>query len=451
MAGASFPTALRESPYAESSPHSAASFPTAYRERSLYAEVGSYSATSYSSLSTTSYSSSGPDKYDRLVDAFKNFLAQRDLAQSMKPVVSCLDSGPFINVCIVSLKNLPYVTAGQNRSEGSEVPSRESSIDLDSEISGRLRYAEAAMMAAAGVVSNFAFASAFSVASLATLIPGIMTAGQKKMVTDQMHKLWLHTAFAMVSCGIGVVGAVMPKMGILANLASVAQMASMLEDSEPTLFRDIYMSYHEHKSEFVSVAKDCCGGDGELYHSTFHSFFDTLDAHLTNDKSLEDFFAVIMSASRDLPDNMLKAFGFKLFNSIVGLLDKAQKDYGPQVDAAAKFLTRLENMLKDVWNTNVEQFNSSEYGIMIKEKFNSLEITLRQTYRNWAEKGSREGVGAPSSSSPSSSGIPMGGVSSPIYASTGEGEFSLSSRVHVPSTTPAPISDTPPSTPRGST
>ena len=36
--------------------------------------------------------------------------------------------------------------------EGSEVPSRESSIDLDSEISGRLRYAEAAMMAAAGVV-----------------------------------------------------------------------------------------------------------------------------------------------------------------------------------------------------------------------------------------------------------------------------------------------------------
>ncbi len=222
-----------------------------------------------------------PLNVDPLVPVLRRALGTLDLLRPLKVGIDCLDSGPFLNVCWVSLKSAPYAFYG----------SQSLIKEFDNPISCRLRYLESAFMSVAGVVYNFVFATAFTVLSLVTL-------AQVKEFTEQMQKRWVHTGLSVGSVAIGLIGTISPQLGIQANLAAVLGVGIVLfQWVESDVIRNISVAYQRHREEFRRAGVECAHGDNAFFNREIAPFFDYLDTHLQNAHSFSNFITVVQGAA----------------------------------------------------------------------------------------------------------------------------------------------------------
>ncbi len=226
-----------------------------------------------------------PVNLDPLVPVIRRTLSDADFFSGFRMAAHCLDSSPFVNVSLVSLKSAPYVYYSD------KVLVQE----FDNGISCRLRYFEAAITSLAAVIYNFVFGVVFSALSLVTL-------GQVKIIVDQMGKHWAHSVFAVAAFGIASIGTVSPNLGIKANYAAgLAMGVALLEWTEGEAISKICSAYQRHRQEFAEGAAIACRNDG-IPENTFTPFLNYLNDHLNNRvQSLSDLIGVIENGEQHLP------------------------------------------------------------------------------------------------------------------------------------------------------
>jgi hypothetical protein len=209
-----------------------------------------------------------------------------DFLRPLKTVMDCLDSGPLVNVSIVSLKSVPYVAYGDRRIVK----------EFENGVSCRLRYLEAAVTSLAAFVYNFVFGFIFSALSLVTL-------GQVRLINDQMQKQWVHTALSIVALGISCVGTISPDLGIRANLAGgFVVVFGLLQLVQGDVITKITTTYQHRSGELRQAVEHACRNSG-INSREFTPFFNYLDANLNNNRvtTFSEFSEVIQSAAQQFP------------------------------------------------------------------------------------------------------------------------------------------------------
>jgi hypothetical protein len=227
-----------------------------------------------------------PVNLDPLVPVIRRTLSDANFFSGFRMFAHCLDSSPFVNVSLVSLKSAPYVYYSD------KVLVQE----FDNGISCRLRYFEAAITSLAAVIYNFVFGIVFSVLSLVTL-------GRVKMIVDQMGKHWAHSVLAVAAFGIAAIGTVSPNLGIKANYAAgLAVAGALLDWTEGEAISKICSAYQRHRQEFAQGAAMVCLNDG-IPQNTFTPFLNYLNDHLNNRvESLSDLMGVVQNGAQRLPN-----------------------------------------------------------------------------------------------------------------------------------------------------
>jgi hypothetical protein len=223
---------------------------------------------------------------DPIIPVFRRILEEVDFLQPLKTAVDCLDSGPFFNVTLVSLKSAPYIYYGDKGIVK----------EFDNGVSCRLRYLETAVTSLAATVYNLVFGLIFSVLSLVTL-------GQIRLITDQMRKHWAHTALAVAALGISCAGTVSPDLGIKANLAGgFAIGVAISQMTQSDVISKISTAYQQHNAALKQAVAQACRNSGIDFNREFTSFFDYLDSHLIDRvKTFPEFADVVKNAAQRLP------------------------------------------------------------------------------------------------------------------------------------------------------
>jgi hypothetical protein len=360
----------------------------------------SYTETSSSSTSTSfpvsSYSSNGSGKYDPLIAAFKKLTqgssvhpnVQPHFESSMKTLSAYFDCTSLKNVSLISLENRA-LASNELDVLGYEVPSR-------------LRYLEAAVMSTASFVYSFVFATAFTIISVTTYIPYLMTEKNAQKLTDLKSKLWLHTVLAAACTGIGLTGAIAPRMGMVANVACLDWMKAMLERNSGSGFaQNILSAYRNNGDELKAVAAECCMN--LEYHSTFKKFFEVFDNIPTECFFLDDLISKIQEAAQYLPPDLMRAFGLKLLNNLGDAVGEVKKDYGSKIAFVGNHLVRFANRHDVVIDNIICDFNAIPLVFAVRTKFSETRTRLFGKRASTVEESSSEGASAPTSSSPSGS------------------------------------------------
>ncbi len=201
---------------------------------------------------------------DPVIPVLANVLAEVDLRSPLKTAVDCLDSGPLVNVSLVSFKSIPYVKFGDN-------PVAQ---EFDNGLSCRIRYCEAGFMALASLVYNVFFSVVFTAAALVTL-------GQVKIVADQMRKQWTHTALAAAAFGVASVGTIVPEFGVAANgavlLAAAVGLVSWVQGD---VISKLGAAYQRHSLALRNATLQGLQGDQGLFNREFAPLLNYLDANL---------------------------------------------------------------------------------------------------------------------------------------------------------------------------
>ncbi len=228
---------------------------------------------------------SSPVNLDPLIPVIRRTLSDANFFSAFSMVAHCLDSSPFVNVSLVSLKSAPYVYY----SDKGLVQ------EFDNGMSCRLRYFEAAITSLAAVVYNCVFGVVFSALSLVTL-------GQVKMIVDQMGKHWAHSVLAVAAFGIASIGTVSPEHGIKANFAAgLAIGGVLLQWTEGDAISKICTAYQRHRPEIAQGAAMACQNDG-IPENTFTPLLNYLNDHLNNRvQSLSDLMGIVQNARQHMP------------------------------------------------------------------------------------------------------------------------------------------------------
>jgi hypothetical protein len=198
-----------------------------------------------------------------------------------KTIVDGLDSGPLVNVCLASLKSVPYAYYAENRLVG----------HFDNALSCRMRYLDVAVMATASLVHNVVFGVIFSVVSCVTL-------GRVQVVLDQMRRHWTHAALAGVSATIAVMGTASPEMGIRANIAVLAAAGlAIVQLAQGEAIGKVTTAYQRNAQGFKDAILAGLGGDRAYFNQHFMPLFNHLDQNFGSSvHSLADLVQVAQRA-----------------------------------------------------------------------------------------------------------------------------------------------------------
>jgi hypothetical protein len=227
---------------------------------------------------------------DPVIPVVRRILEEVDFMRPLKTAVDCLDSGPFFNVTMVSLKSVPYVYFGDQGIVR----------EFDNGVSCRLRYLETIVTSTAALVYNCVFSLIFSAFSLVTL-------GQVRLITDQMSKHWVHTALSVLALAISCAGTVSPALGIKANLAGGFVIGvALLQWMQGDVISRISTAYQRQNSELKLAVSQGCQGSGIDFNRQFTPFFNYLDSHLNNRvKTLSEFIDVAQNAAQHFPSGVI--------------------------------------------------------------------------------------------------------------------------------------------------
>jgi len=218
---------------------------------------------------------------DPVIPIFRRILSDVDFVQPFKTAVDVFDSGPFTNACLVSLKSAPYAYRGDLGIVK----------EFDNGVSCRLRYFESAVTSLAAVVYNSVFGLIFSALSLVTL-------GQVKLIINQMHKHWVHSALAVAAVGISCAGTVSPDLGIKTNLAAAAAVGvALMQWMQGDVITKICTAYQRENQALKQAVAQACMGSEINFEREFTPLFNHLDSNLNNRvKTFPEFANVIQNA-----------------------------------------------------------------------------------------------------------------------------------------------------------
>ncbi len=226
---------------------------------------------------------------DRLFPVVQRILSDLLNTSSVKTLINCLDSGPLLNVTLVSLKNAPHVLI------------ENSHIELGNGLSCRLRYLEAAWTAAASTIYNLFIGVVLSVAAGVTF-------GQVSMIADQMKKTWIQTGLAVASAGIGLIGAVHPKAGMISNAAVVFGVGAVLKQlAEQNLVAEIFAVYRNHNAELRRALAEAVP-DANLYRREVVPLLDYLNRASRNTHTFSELWQVVGRAREMSPRFLAAAY-----------------------------------------------------------------------------------------------------------------------------------------------
>ena len=200
------------------------------------------------------------------VPVARRMLGELNLTQSIKTVANVLDSSPFANVSLISLKSIPQAYFGERGLVQS----------FDNGVRCRLRYLESAITSLAAIVYNLAFGAIFSVLFLVTW-------GKVKTIADEMRKQWTHLALAAGSFGISCAGTFRPQLGIQANIAAgLAIGAAILQMSSTNVVSRICSTYQRNAPALKQSVAQACAAQGLDYNREFARLFHHLDTNLNS-------------------------------------------------------------------------------------------------------------------------------------------------------------------------
>lgn len=221
-----------------------------------------------------------------VIPVVRRILSEMDFLRPLKTAVDCLDSGPFVNVTLVSLKSVPYAYYGDKGIVK----------EFDNGVSCRLRYLETAVTSLAATVYNFVFGLIFSALSLVTL-------GQVRWIADQMRKHWAHTALSVAALGISCAGTISPNLGIRANVAGgYAIGLAVSRWMQGDVISKISAAYQRYNSDLKQAVAIACVGSNIDFDRIFTPFFNYLDSHL-NDRvqTFSEFTNIVQNAAEHFP------------------------------------------------------------------------------------------------------------------------------------------------------
>ena len=247
---------------------------------------------------------------DRLFPVMTRVLSDLTSSPSVKTLFNCLDSGPLLNVTVVSLKSVPYAFI-ENTPAG-----------FGNALSCRLRYLESAMMGVASMVYNLFVGILLSVATAFTL-------GKVPAIADQMKKTWLQTGLAAATAGIGFIGTASPKAAVLSNLAVLFGLTVVLKQvAEQNLVSEICTVYRNHAVELRGAFAEAIP-DANLYQRQVVPLFNYLDERSNNISTFDEMLAVgqgVMERSPDVAGAMMYVGRDLLFARFENFLDSVQED-----------------------------------------------------------------------------------------------------------------------------
>jgi hypothetical protein len=242
---------------------------------------------------------------DPAVPVVGRMLGDLNLSQSMKTLVDVVDSSPFVNVSLISLKSAPHAYFGDKGLVK----------QFDNGVKCRLRYLESAVTSLAAIVYNVVFGAVFSLLSLVTL-------GKVKTIADEMRKQWTHLALAMGSFGISCAGTFNPKLGITTNLSAALAIGTiLLQVSETGAVTRICSAYQRHAAALKQSVAQACAAQGYNYDLEFAPLFQHLDRSLNPQRvqTYGDLIGAIAGAAQQLPRNMLPSVSLDCLRHAVRL------------------------------------------------------------------------------------------------------------------------------------
>lgn len=221
-----------------------------------------------------------------VADVLKRAANEMGLLNTAKMALNCLDSSSLMQVTLVTAKNLPGTIFHDN-----------SVLQLfENPISMRMRYVESGLQSVASVVYNLACSLVFTLAS-------VITFGQVDILTDQAKKHWVHTALAVASVGISVIGAVSPEYGRKANLAVLMAVGvGLAQLTKANALSNLGSTYQRYSQELKAALLQSVGGNQVTYQEAFAPIFAVLDNRLNaNVQTLVDLVEVVGAVDDAVP------------------------------------------------------------------------------------------------------------------------------------------------------
>jgi hypothetical protein len=264
---------------------------------------------------------------DRWIPSIRNSISQFNFSKHAKIAANLADSAPFVNICLVSLKNAPYIFYGNNAFVA----------ELENGISCRLRSFEAALMGAASLVYNFVFATFFSVVSLVTL-------GQVKLLVEQMNKLWIHTALAATAVFVGLIGTISPGYGVKASAFALGVIAiTLFKWLESDLVRNVCQAYRNNRSQIASALQTSAGST--IYYDRIRPILERLDRELNNNsnvQTLADLYALGQRADISISAGMegVSVNGISIYVSPAVLVQTAADMFNEMIQPLRQVATQ---------------------------------------------------------------------------------------------------------------
>ncbi len=202
-----------------------------------------------------------------LYDLLKRKIPETTLPSFNVPF-SVADSSALLNVSLVSLKNVPYVFAGDQLNIN----------DWSSFISSRIRYMETALFSVVSLVHNVVFATVFSALALVTL-------GQISKLNQLATKHLVQTGLAIGSFVVSVIGTIVPKWGIMTNLALGGAVGVVfLQHTENELAGTINDFYQKNKTELRGALLTSLGNNQPLFNEQIEPMLQFIERQLASDR-----------------------------------------------------------------------------------------------------------------------------------------------------------------------
>lgn len=266
-----------------------------------FVDVPQGASTTPSLASPSTSSASGGLNPQPLLAVFQRMFTDTELVRSLRKGAYVLDSSVFSNACAVAVKSAPFAFFGENAVVR----------EFDNGLSCRMRFLETAVMSAASLVYNVAFACVFTALTLVTL-------GKVKMIYDQMCKHWVQAALAKAGVAVGTIGTFSPKWGIYATgavgaLTAYLVVAGMQRDAA----QNVCNVYQRNARELREALSQAFPGGSMGPAQMLTPVLDYLDTNLTaaNVQSISALTTVITGAPWRNVWSVLPASGNYAYNA----------------------------------------------------------------------------------------------------------------------------------------
>lgn len=216
---------------------------------------------------------------DPMLPIVVRILREMNLAENLQSGARFLDSNALTNVCLVSIKSIPYAFFSDS----------ETVKKFDNGVSARLRFAEAGLMGFVSGAFNGGLALVFGVANLLTLT-------RVQAISNLWKKHSTNFCLSYASVAISFVGTIAPSFGVKANAAALLLIGFIaLNFMQGDFVKTIAQAYQQNRDQIRGAIQQGLNHNPELFNDRIVPILDIVnrevdEGHIRNAQEIRALF-----------------------------------------------------------------------------------------------------------------------------------------------------------------